>query len=104
MEVTEIPIEEVTVPVHRIKVVYFTKAGSPIDPGDVRAGRADTLLSGINFMVEGPGIEPIRVLRVILPTLDYTGTEMPCATVHMYAKDWFEAHVRRMQMMPNDPT
>jgi len=104
MGTTEIPVEEVSVPLHRLKVVHFTTAGQPLDPGGVQRGEFDELLRGINFMVEGPGIEPERVVRVILPQLNYTDVGMPVATVHMYEKKWFDGHVRRLQMMPIDPT
>ena len=101
---TTIPVEEIMVPFHRLRFLYLSPKGMPLATEAVINGEREALLRGHNFLVEGPGVDPNRVLRVELPCLHYQSPEMPAAKVVMFDKDYFEGHQRRLAQMPVRPT
>lgn len=58
-----------------IKITFYGPTGEPLHPGDVAYTH--------RFVIEGPGIDPIRVRRVILPILDYNCAEQLTVNVEM---------------------
>ena len=78
------------IPFHLLRFKYLSPEGEPLDAADVQKGLCDDKLKGINWIVEGPGIDPPhRVKRVILPHLEYNDIRMPTAIVVLWSdKAW----------------
>ena len=81
METTKIDIkteitEVVQLNMGDIKITFYNPTGEPLRPGDVAYTH--------RFVIEGPGIDPIRVRRVVLPVLDYNNAEQLTVSVEMF--------------------
>jgi hypothetical protein len=62
-----------------VKITFLDPTGKPLK----RGGEARRFM----FDVEGPGIDPLRVRRVIIPPLDYSCSDMLTIKVEMYTGD-----------------
>jgi len=64
----------------QVKITFLDPTGKPATVGtpDIRK---------CGFVVEGPGIDPLRVRRVIIPPLDYSSPDLLTIKIEMYPGD-----------------
>ena len=72
-------VEVVELNMGDVKITFLDPTGEPLK----RGGEARRCM----FEVEGPGIDPLRVCRVIIPPLDYGCSDMLTIKVEMYTGD-----------------
>jgi len=99
----EILTEKVYIPMHRVLLNYdrlcvgqrvaqklqaknknkFARITFMDGQGDPLSEASEAMPVGFRFKIEGPGIDPERVLRVIFPALDYGEPEVAIVEVEM---------------------
>jgi len=74
----DIETEVVMLNIGDVKITFLDAQGNP-----ARRGSGEPLYRH-SFTVEGPGIDPLRVKRVMIPPLDYGNPELLMVKVEMY--------------------
>ena len=98
----DIETEVVMLNIGDVKITFLDAQGNP-----ARRGSGEPLYRH-SFTVEGPGIDPLRVKRVMIPPLDYGNPEVLMVKVEMYPwnpadfapKEWFAESKGKLDATP----